>query len=327
MAEPINPSGGRIISIGECMVELARGGDDRFGLAYGGDTFNTAVYLARSGVEVAYATALGDDGYSDGIIALARGEGVATDLFAVVSGRMPGLYLIETDGHGERTFYYWRDRAPARELLDGPAGDDIENALCAAGVIYFSGVTLSLYSAAALDRFAHALETARGKGAAIVMDSNYRPRGWQQDAARARRVMDAFWPLATLALPTFDDEAALWGDRDPAATANRLKSRGVGEIAIKLGAQGALIAGAGYEASVPATEDAAVVDTTGAGDSFNAGYLSARIQGQPPVSAAIAGHQLAGVVVQHRGAIVPRAATDAVTRGLSAARPPAAPGR
>ena len=108
------PNTGAVVSVGECMVELARGPDGRFGLAYGGDTFNAAVYMARSGAEVAYATALGDDAYSDGIRALAQAEGVAGDLIATKPGRMPGLYMIETAASGERSFAYWRDRAPAR---------------------------------------------------------------------------------------------------------------------------------------------------------------------------------------------------------------------
>src|SRR6185503_5307040 len=92
----------RVVSVGEVMVELARGNDGRYGLAFGGDTFNTAVYLARAGVEVAYATALGDDPYSAAIMEMAGAEGIASDLMLRVADRMPGLYLIETDRSGER---------------------------------------------------------------------------------------------------------------------------------------------------------------------------------------------------------------------------------
>ena len=110
----------RIVAVGEVMVELARGNDGRYGLGFGGDTFNTAVYLARAGVPVAYATALGDDPYSDGVLAVAAAEGVASDLVIRVPGRMPGVYLIETDAGGERRFHYWRDTSPARELFELP---------------------------------------------------------------------------------------------------------------------------------------------------------------------------------------------------------------
>src|SRR6476619_232419 len=94
----------RVVAIGEVMIELARGGDGRFGMACGGDTFNTAVYLARAGLDVAYATALGDDRYSDDIVAMAKAEGIATDLILRAPGRLPGPYLIETDAQGERSF-------------------------------------------------------------------------------------------------------------------------------------------------------------------------------------------------------------------------------
>ena len=122
----------RIVAIGEVMVELARHNDGRYGLGFGGDTFNTAVYLARAGVPVAYATALGDDPYSDGVLALAAAEGVASDLVIRVPGRMPGLYLIETDSSGERHFHYWRDASPARDMFELPQwGEVAEKLLCA----------------------------------------------------------------------------------------------------------------------------------------------------------------------------------------------------
>src|SRR5438105_1182365 len=108
----------RVISVGEVMVEFARGADGRYALSCGGDTFNTAVYLARAGTPVAYATALGDDPYSEKIAALAAAEGVSSDLMVRLKGRMPGLYIIETDPSGERRFFYWREHSPARELFE-----------------------------------------------------------------------------------------------------------------------------------------------------------------------------------------------------------------
>jgi 2-dehydro-3-deoxygluconokinase len=310
------PNAGPVISIGECMVELARGPDGRFGLAFGGDTFNTAVYMARSGADVAYATALGDDAYSDGIRALAKSEGVAGDLIATKPGRMPGLYLIETSATGERSFAYWRDRAPARELFDGGGDAALLTAMKAARLVYFSGVTLSLYNEAARDAFATALIAARKAGARIAMDNNFRPRGWGGDAATARAnarpVFERFWRLADLALPTFDDEQALWGDAGPAVTIGRLAALGVTEIVVKNGAEGALVHSADTTSTVACPASVTPLDTTAAGDSFNGGYLAARLDGGLPADAALAGHRLAAIVIQHRGAIVDTAATAAV---------------
>lgn len=307
---------GRAVAIGECMVELARGVDGRFGQSFGGDTFNTAVYLARSGVPTAYATALGDDPYSSALIALAEAEAIATDLIRRRPGRMPGLYLIETSPDGERTFHYWRDRAPARELPDDADWSAIAEAIAEARLIYLSAITLSLYSERGLARLADSLERARGAGAWIAVDGNYRPRGWAGDTDRARAVMGRFWDMATIALPTFDDEAALWGDRTPHETIARLKSHGVAECAVKLGADGALVTGAdGNKIPVPVPAPVTAVDTTAAGDSFNAAYLAARLAGQALPAAAVAGHRLAAIVIAHRGAIVPRAATAAALHG------------
>jgi 2-dehydro-3-deoxygluconokinase len=92
----------RAICVGEATVELARGGDGRFALASAGDTFNAAIYLARAGVPVAFASALGDDLYSDAIVSLAKAEGIGTDLILRAPGRLPGLTLTDADGKGQR---------------------------------------------------------------------------------------------------------------------------------------------------------------------------------------------------------------------------------
>ncbi len=300
----------RIIAIGECMVELSRNPDARFSLAYGGDTFNTAVYLARAGAAVAYATALGDDPYSDAIVAVARQEGIVTDLITRVPGRMPGLYMIETTPAGERSFYYWRDRSPARELFELPQSGSVVAAMATARTVYLSGITLSLYTEPALDHLAVALESARRAGVQVAMDGNYRPRGWAGDANRAQRVMARFWRLADLALPTFDDEQALWGDSNPASSIARLQALGPAEIVVKNGAAGAILAISGESQPIPCPATITPIDTTAAGDSFNAGYLARRLAGDKPIASAVFAHRLAGIVIQHRGAIVPPTATS-----------------
>jgi 2-dehydro-3-deoxygluconokinase len=304
----------QVVAIGECMVELARGSDGRFALAYGGDTFNTSVYLARCHVPVSYVSALGDDPYSAAILDLAGREGVDTTHVARKAGRMPGLYLIETSATGERSFHYWRDRSPAREVFDDAPGAELVQALAAASVVYLSGITLSLYGEAGRARLEATLAAARRAGARIAFDGNYRPRGWGGDAAGARGSFARMLALTDIALPTFDDEQALWGDADPAATIARLRALGVGEIAVKIGPQGVVVAagGGGATTHVPVPAPVVAIDTTAAGDSFNAAYLARRLAGVAPAEAALAGHRLAGVVIRHRGAIVPHEATAGV---------------
>ncbi len=296
----------RVVCVGEVMVEMARGGDGRFTLGYGGDTFNTAVYLARSDVRVAYATALGDDAYSDGIVSLAQAEGVATDLVLRVPGRMPGLYTIETDASGERRFHYWRDTSPARELLERPQWAAIAEGLLRARLVYFSGITLSLYSNLGIGRLIATLELARQNGAKVAFDGNFRPRGWNGDLARARAVFTEALKRVDIALPSFEDEALLWGDANPQATADRLLAFGIREIVVKNGANDTLLIQEGHRETVPVPSVANPVDTTAAGDSFNAAYLAARLKGGETAHAVAAGHRLAREVIGHRGALIPR---------------------
>jgi len=278
----------RVVAIGEVMVEMARGNDGRFGMSCGGDTFNTAVYLARAGIDAAYATALGDDPYSDGIVAMAAAEGVKTDLMLRVPGRQPGLYTIETDPKGERRFYYWRGEAPARELFELRDWNRIAEAMLAARLIYFSGITLSLYSNSGVGRMLAIIEMARQQGAKVAFDGNFRPQGWKGDLPRTRTVFMEALKRADIALPTFDDEAVLWGDPSPEATVERMQAFGIGEIVVKNGPNSALVAAGGKQELIPVPEVVVPIDTTAAGDCFNAGYIAARLSGENPAAAATA---------------------------------------
>jgi 2-dehydro-3-deoxygluconokinase len=297
----------RIICVGEVLIELTRGGDGRFALSCGGDTFNTAVYLARAGLDVGFATAVGDDPYSDAILALTAAEGISADLVLRVPGRLPALCLIENGPGADRGARYWREGAPVRELFELPDWTRIAESLVASKLIYFSGITLSLFSTSAVGRFLAVLEMARTQGAKIAFDGNFRPRGWKGDLPHTRAVFIETLKRVDIALPTFDDEAVLWGDPSPEATVARLQAFGIGEIVVKNGPNSALIAAGGGQEFVPVPEVLVPVDATAAGDGFNAGYLAARLNGEAPALAASAAHRLAGDVIRHPGALLPRA--------------------
>jgi 2-dehydro-3-deoxygluconokinase len=299
----------RAIGIGEVVIELARGADGTFALSCGGDVFNTAIYLARAGIGVAFATALGDDPYSDSAVALAAAEGVPSNLMLRVPGRLPALCLIETAAAGACTARKWDEAAPARELFELPDWMRIAESLTASRLIYFSGITLSLYSNNGLGRLLAVLEVARQQGAKVALDGNFRPRGWKGDLQRTRAVFLEALKRVDIALPAFDDEAVLWGDPSPEATVARLQAFGIGEIVVKNGPNSALVAASGSQEFVPVPEVVVPIDATAAGDGFKAGYLAARLSGSDPAQAAGAAHRLAGNVIRHPGALMPRIAT------------------
>jgi len=264
--------------------------------------------LARAGIGVAFATALGDDPYSDSAVALAAAEGVPSNLMLRVPGRLPALCLIET-ATGVDTARRWDEAAPARELFELPDWMRIAESLTASRLIYFSGITLSLYSNNGLGRLFAVLEVARQQGAQVAFDGNFRPRGWKGDLQRTRAVFLEALKRVDIALPAFDDEAVLWGDPSPEATVARLQAFGIGEIVVKNGPNSALVAASGSQEFVPVPEVVVPIDATAAGDGFNAGYLAARLSGSDPAQAAGAAHRLAGNVIRHRGALMPRTAT------------------
>lgn len=308
----------RVAAIGECMVELSPRPGGLFALAFGGDTLNTAVYLARLGVATDYLTALGDDAFSDRMLAFWRAEGVGTGLVQRLAGRLPGLYVIEIDDKGERRFSYWRDRAPARELFALPHTPEIVATLRRCEVVYLSGISLSLYGDAGRAVLFQGLDAARAAGARVAFDGNYRPRNWG-GAGEARAAMSAMLARTDIALTSLDDEASVHGDADAAATIRRLHEAGIAEIVVKLGAAGCLVADADGTRALAASPQGPVVDTTAAGDSFNAAYLAARLVGAPPLAAAAAGQALAGAVICHPGAIMPREAMPPVLGDLAVA--------
>jgi 2-dehydro-3-deoxygluconokinase len=301
----------RIASVGECMIELRHRGAAELDLAYGGDTLNTAVYLARltrgRKVRVDYVTALGDDAYSEGMLRAWRGEGIGTDLVARLPGRLPGLHTIRTDAQGERSFTYWRSAAAAREMLGGERAEQVASALEGYDLLYLSGITLSILDPPQRAALGAIAERVRERGGRVAFDGNYRPVGWP-DAGAARAAFDEMLKRVDLALPTLDDEQALFGVKDALECAERLHGHGVAEVAIKLGQAGCFLSSAEFTGEIAAEPVDRIVDSTAAGDSFNAGYLAARLSGADPPAAGRLGNRLAARVIAHPGAIIPAAA-------------------
>lgn len=289
------------------MIELSQAGGNLLARGFGGDTLNTAVYLARLGVAVDYVTALGDDPWSAEMLAGWQAEGVGTDLVARVPGRLPGLHIISTDPGGQRHFHYWRDSAPARQLFDLPQTPDICAALLAYQLIYFSGVSLSLYGEAGRRRLFDALDAAQAKGCRIAFDTNFRVRGWP-DLAAGRAAFRAAMQRADIVLASVEDLEPLFGKE---YIGELPTSDPTTEVVLKLAEPAVRLLHGSDEQLIASKPAQDAIDTTAAGDSFAAAYLAARLVGAEPAAAAQAGHQLAGAVVRHRGAIIPRAAMPA----------------
>ena len=291
----------RAIFVGEAMLEL-RQSAGAWQLGYGGDTLNTAIHLARAGLPTAYLTALGNDPFSADLTAQWAGEGIDTSLILTDPSRNPGLYAITTDADGERSFTYWRSASAAKALFSLDGLDAALDKALQGDMLGFSLISLAILPPQGRARLLALAAQFKALGKQVVFDGNYRPRLWTSiEEAQAAR--DAAIATATIGLPTLEDETALSGESHADAVAAHWQGLGCGETIVKLGAKGARMPDGRI---IPPPEVLKPVDTSGAGDAFNGGYLGARLTGQSIEAAVLAGHRLAGWCVMRRGAIPPR---------------------
>lgn len=292
-----------IFVFGEAMLEYHSRGACA-GLRYGGDTLNTAIHLARMGYRVAYVTAVGTDAISDALVASWASQGVDTSFVFRHPTRSPGIYAIHLDERGERSFLTWRDQSAAREMFALPGMQAALDEACRARLLYFSLISLAILPQEGRARLLQLAAGARARGNHVAYDSNFRRNLWP-DLAQARAMSEAAIRTATIGLPTDIDERHIYVS---ASTEREIASRwiaqGCQEVVVKVGERGCLLVDARCDGEVmPPPLVARVVDTSGAGDAFNAGYLGARLRlahGKPAVER---GQRLAQWVIGRMGAL------------------------
>lgn len=290
----------RFLSIGEAMIELSEK-SPLWAMNVAGDTLNTAWHfkaLAGRRTEVAYLTCLGQDPFSNRIEAFISGAGIDTRFTRRDQTRGPGLYAISLD-KGERSFTYWRDRSAAKLLADDT--DTLDQALHWADQVYVSGITLAILSPEARARLLAAIARARGPGLRVIFDPNIRPRLWEDTDTMRGCITDAA-AVSDVILPSFEDEATHFGDKSLADCARRYGADAGREVVVKNGGRDVLVALNGQLTEFP-LDHVEPLDTTGAGDSFNAGWIFARLTSGDASHCIGVAHRLASQVIQRPGAL------------------------
>ena len=302
---------GRLLAIGECMVELMQAEGGLMRKSFAGDTFNTAYYARQylpSDWSVEYFSAVGADMISDEMLAFMQGHGIGTANVARIEGRSPGLYMIHLKD-GERSFSYWRSVSAAKLLARD--GDRLRTAIESSDIIVFSGITLAILPAEDVETLLAELRRANAAGKRVVFDPNIRPRLWD-DAARMRATITEGARAATLVMPSLEDETTHFGDASLDETIARYTALGVGQQVVKDGGDGATLVFDGERSHVPSAKVEKIVDTTSAGDSFNGAFLASLATGAAPQEAARFAADVAAAVIQHHGALV---AKDKLPKG------------
>lgn len=290
----------RSVFVGEAMLELTSAGPD-WRIGYGGDTLNTAIHLARVGHDTAYLTALGTDPFSQKIVEAWKSEGLDTSLVLTHPERLPGIYAIDVDPFGERSFLYWRENAAARAMFDLPGMPQALADAERADLLGLSLITFAILPEDARVRLRMLAADVRKRGGRIALDGNFRPRLWRS-TEEARRTLDLAISQADFGFPTLSDEVDLRGASSARDVQRHWQGLGCREVVVKLGVDGCLLPD---DTVVAPDHRLSPVDTSGAGDAFNAGYLAARCNGASMAEAARAGHELAGWTIMRVGAVPP----------------------
>lgn len=304
----------RVVCIGECMVEFLRQDDGLWRQGFAGDSLNVAWAmraLLPDDAQVDYLTRVGTDALSDAMLDMLRRAGIGTGFITRDGKRTVGLYTIQTDATGERSFSYWRSDSAARGLAED-AGH-LGAALAGSDLVYLSGITLAILPPPDRDRLLAALGARGSRPFLVAFDPNIRPRLWP-DLAAAAEAVTRVADLSDILLPTHDDEAMAFGDADATATLARYRALGVPEVVVKDGTRPTRFDCDG-EAGMRPVAPTLAVDTTGAGDSFNGAYLAARLGGTTVAAAVAQAQRISAAVVGERGALVAAAALRTAAAG------------
>jgi sugar/nucleoside kinase (ribokinase family) len=285
----------RIVVVGDVMVDvvvrlaapLAQASDSPARILFrgGGSAANTAAWLAEAGADVALVGRVGDDDRGRSAVEELRAAGVDTRV--AVDPELPtGTCLVLTGPNGERTM------APDAGANDALAEADFADELAVAGGhLHVSGYSLLRAGSRPAARAAMGLASGSGMTVSVDPSSSALLSGDFLDHAEG----------AGLLLPNASEAHALTGHTDPEVAARALAER-FGEVVVTLGPGGALWTN-GEEVLRAAAEPVdAVEDSTGAGDAFAAGFLSARARRSSTAEALAAGCRLAARAVRKAGA-------------------------
>ncbi len=292
--------------MGECMVELRAMSAATLHQSFAGDVYNSAVYLKRCFPEVGTSviTALGQDNLSKKMRERFESEQLDTQFVFSHESKVPGMYYIETDEHGERSFIYWRSDSAAKKTVEFLTPDCV-NQLCQGDMFFFSGISLAIIDKTSRDQFWDVLKQLKDAGVKIVFDPNYRPRLWESVEDTKAQYHLAF-SIADVTLPGVEDLTTLYNVHSVEAVIEYLKPYQINEIVVKNGPESVITQLDNTLQSHTIIPVTTVIDTTSAGDAFNGVYLGARLSGKPIADAVQLGAKAAGAVIQQPGAIAPK---------------------
>jgi 2-dehydro-3-deoxygluconokinase len=289
-----------ILALGEAMLEFnqtGEGGGRQYLQGFGGDTSNAAIAAARQGASVGYISALGDDVYGKMLRELWTREGVDHSCVRDDPNGFTAVYFV-THGEGGHDFSFFRRGSAASRMTP----DQLPRSRIAdARILHLSGISLAISDTACDTCFA-AVEVAKTAGVKVSFDTNLRLRLWP--LARASAVMKELIRQADICLPSFEDISAVSGLTDPDRLVDFCLQLGSRVVALKLGAQGAIVADTQQRLRIE-PHPCNPVDATGAGDTFGGAMLARLLAGDDLQTAGRYATVAAALSTEGYGAVEP----------------------
>ena len=269
---------------------------------FGGDTYNSAVYFSRltnDKTNTFYSTALGKDNFSKKMISRFKNENIKCDYIRTDGENPPGLYSIEINEKGERSFSYWRDQSPSKYIFLGSKGKKLVKDINNADVFYYTGI-----SAGILDEKQRKDLINIGSSAIICgFDFNYRSQ-LHYNKKVSQLLFNEINNRVDIHFVSFDDARELFKIKNPLEIfeiinekKNLILIRYKNSIIFKNKQQ---------EIKTVTVPHGEVVDTTAAGDAFNGSFLAIMNNNKnvPVEENILISHSVTREVIKHRGAII-----------------------
>jgi len=295
-----------VVVMGECMIEFSAIENDVYKQSFAGDVYNTAVYLKRlqnDFTKVSILTGVGADDFSKQMISDFKLNGIDTSFVQYIEDRQPGTYLIQTSDLGERSFIYWRESSAAKSCISKLNNACKHSLINQCDIFYFSGISIAILDKQDRDAFWQLLTQLRDSGSLIVFDSNFRRNLWCSTDDAASQFKKAF-EISSIVFAGVEDFELLYDLSNFTSINNFLADYSISELIIKNGPDGIFYRSTNSEFTYEIEPIANVIDTTSAGDSFNSGYLSARINKCSALNAIKHACRVSGCIIQYKGAII-----------------------
>lgn len=305
-----------ILAIGEPMVEFNHAGgvgSRKYLQGFGGDTSNFAIAATRQGARAAYFTRLGDDVYGQMLRDLWAREGVDASTVQNDPFAFTAVYFVTHGTRGHEFSFFRSGSAASRMRAQHLPLETIRRAR----VLHVSGISFAI-SASAADACYAAIEAARAAGVLVSFDTNLRLRLWTKE--RARAIMTDVIGLADICLPSYDDIVTITGVTDPDALVDWCLGRGARTVALKLGADGAIVADHTQRIRL-APHACQCVDATGAGDTFGGAFVARLLAGDTIEAAGRYAVVAAALSTEGFGAVEPIPTADVVQNAMKEAAP------